>query len=96
MIVTPLLAPRANSYCERLIGSVRRECLDWMLVLNEPHLQAVLDAYVAHYNTERPHRSRELRPPCARADSVARAGEVRRRVRCGGLLSEYYREATAA
>ena len=96
VIVTPLMAPRANAHCERLIRSSRRECLDWMLVLNERHLQAILDAYVAHYNTERPHRSCDLRPPSTRGDPVMRAGEVRRRVRLGGLLSEYYREAVAA
>lgn len=97
VIVTPLLAPRANAYCERWIGSCRRECLDWMLVLNERHLRAILDAYVAHYNTARPHRSLDLRPPATRGDPIPLGvGEVRRRTRLGGLLCEYYREAAAA
>lgn len=95
VIVTPLMAPRANAHCERLIGSSRRECLDCILVLNERHLQSILDAWVAHYNTERPHRSRDLRPPSTRGDPVSRAGEVQRRTRLGGVLSEYYRESAA-
>jgi len=97
LIVTPLMAPRANAHCERWIGTCRRECLDWMLVVSERHLQAVLDVYCRHYNGERPHRSCGLRPPAIRGDPVALgAGEVRRRVRLAGLLSEYYREEEAA
>ena len=96
-IVTPLMAPRANAHCERWIGSCRRECLDWMLVVSKRHLQAVLDVYCKHYNGERPHRSCGLRPPSIRGDPVALgAGEVRRRVRLAGLLSDYYREEVAA
>lgn len=97
VILTPLMAPRANAYCERWIGSCRRECLDWMLIVSERHLQAVLDVYCAHYNGERPHRSCGLQPPTSRGDPVAlEVGEVRRRTRFAGLLSEYYREAMAA
>ena len=97
VIVTPLMAPRANAHCERLIGTCRRECLDWMLFVSERHLQAVLDVYCAHSNGERPHRSRGLRPPTIRGHPVApEGGKVRRRIRLGGLLSEYYREAVAA
>jgi putative transposase len=97
VILTPLMAPRANAHCERWIGSCRRECLDWMLIISERHLQAVLDSYRQHYNGERPHRSCGLRPPTARGDPVATEdGEVRRRERLGGLLSEYYREPMAA
>lgn len=97
VIVTPLMAPRANAHVERWIGSCRRECLDWMLVVNQRHLETILREYRTHYNQERPHRSRELRPPAARGDPVvARAGGVGRRVRLGGLISEYYYEALAA
>src|SRR2546428_1156916 len=97
VILTPPMAPRANAHVERWIGSCRRECLDWMLVLNQRHPTAILREYCMHYNQERPHRSRELRPPAARGDPVvARTREVRRRVRLGGLISEYYREAVAA
>ena len=97
VILTPLMAPQANAHCERWIGSCRRECLDWMLTVSERHLQAVLDCYREHYNDERPHRSRGLQPPSSRSDPVAvEAGMVLRRVRLGGLLSEYYRGAVAA
>lgn len=68
-----------------------------MLVLNQRHLEAVLREYCMHYNQERPHRSRGLRPPAVRGDPVVvRTGGVRRRVQLGGLISEYYREAVAA
>jgi putative transposase len=97
VILTPLMAPRANAHAERWIGSCRRECLDWMLILNERHLRSVLDAYGAHYNSERPHRSCGLRPPASRGDPFSSTtGEVQRRVRLGGLLNEYYRAAVAA
>ncbi len=94
VILTPLMAPRANAHCERWIGSCRRECLDRMLIVSGRHLQAVLDAYCAHYNGERPHRSCDLRPPATRGDPLGpEVGEVRRRIRLAGLLSDYYREA---
>jgi putative transposase len=68
-----------------------------MLVVNQRHLGAILREYCTHYNQERPHRSRDLRPPAARGDPpVARARVVRRRVRLGGLISEYCQEAVAA
>jgi transposase InsO family protein len=97
VILTPLMAPRANAHCERWIGSCRRECVDRMLIVCERHLQAVLDVYRSHYNNQRPHRSRGLRPPASRGDPVDKGvGAVRRRERLGGLLSEYYRQAVAA
>ncbi len=68
VMLTPLMAPRANAHAERWIGSCRLECLDWMLIVSERHLRAVLREYCEHYNHERPHRSRELRPPAPRGD----------------------------
>ncbi len=53
---TPVRAPRANATCERFLGSVRRECLDHVLVLSEAHLRRVLRAYVAYFNRARPHQ----------------------------------------
>jgi putative transposase len=53
---TPVRAPRANATCERFLGSVRRECLDHVLVLGEAHLRRVLRAYVAYFNAARPHQ----------------------------------------
>ena len=67
------------------------------MILNQRHLETVLGEYCLHYNQERPHRSCGLRPPSTRGDPPdTQAGEVRRRVRLAGLLSEYYGEAVAA
>jgi putative transposase len=54
---TPVRSPQANAFCERVIGTIRRECLDWMILLNESHLRRVLWEWVAHYNRGRPHAS---------------------------------------
>ena len=59
----PDRAPQANAYAERFVGTVRRECLDWMLIRGRRHLAAVLDTYVEHYNTHRPHRGLALTSP---------------------------------
>ena len=94
VIKTPIRAPRANAICERVIGTIRRECLDRMLILGRRHLEAVLTEYVEHYNAHRPHRSLSQRPP---ADSDANpptigdvdAARLRRADRLGGLIHEY-------
>ena len=97
IILTPLLAPRANAHAERWIGSCRRECLDRMLILNQPHLESVLREYCIHYKEERPHRSRNLRPPASSDDSsMPTSGQVGRQARLGGLLSSYRRVPAAA
>ena len=98
VVLTPLMAPRANAHAERWIGSCRRECLDWMLIVSESHLRRVLREYCEHYNDERPHRSRGLQPPSSRGDPVLnrRGNAINRRERLGGLLSEYYLEPRAA
>jgi transposase InsO family protein len=57
VLKTPVRCPQANACCERLIGTMRRECLDWLIVLNERHLRSVLQEWVAHYNQGRPHAS---------------------------------------
>ncbi len=54
---TPTRAPQANAYCERLVGTVRRECLDFMIPLGEKHLSRILAEWVTHYNQGRPHSS---------------------------------------
>ena len=63
VIRTPVRAPKANAVAERFVGTIRRECLDWLLIVNRRHLQHVLREFVAHYNGHRPHRALELAPP---------------------------------
>jgi transposase InsO family protein len=91
VIRTPIAAPRANSHIERQIGSTRRECLDWLLILNRRHLERVLTEWFEHYNQARPHRGLDLRTPIARSDPVALSGRVRCNDRLGGLLRDYSR-----
>jgi transposase InsO family protein len=57
VITTPVRSPQANSLCERLIGTLRRECLDWIIPLSERHLRRVLTSWMSHYNRGRPHSS---------------------------------------
>jgi putative transposase len=54
-IRTPVRAPKANAYCERLMGTIRRECLDYLIPINERHLRVILKEFVCHYNRGRPH-----------------------------------------
>src|SRR5215218_8065127 len=57
IVRTPVRAPNANAYAERWVGTLRRECLDRILVVNRRQLEHVLRVYAAHYNRHRPHRS---------------------------------------
>jgi len=57
ILKTPVRSPQANAFCERVIGTIRRECLDWMIPCNEDHLRRILRQWVAHYNRGRPHSS---------------------------------------
>ena len=94
VVRTPARAPRANAVAERWVGPVRRECLDWRLILDARHLQQVLQEFTDHYNRARPHRGRGLDPPLGppppRPDS---SGPIGRRDRLGGVLHEYERVA---
>jgi len=92
VIRAPIAAPRAKAHAERWVGSARRECLDRTLILSRTHLERVLREYVAYYNTHRPHRTLEQRPPLLKPPPVSahdREWHVRRRDRLGGLLHEY-------
>jgi putative transposase len=55
VLKSPPRSPTANSICERVIGTIRRECLDWLIPLTESHLRSTLKLWIAHYNTRRPH-----------------------------------------
>src|SRR5712691_9942525 len=72
VLKTPVRCPQANAFCERLIGSIRRECLDWLIVLNERHLRFILRAWVVHYNHGRPHASLGPGIPDASPETLAR------------------------
>ena len=84
---TPFRGPKANSICERLIGTIRRECLDWLIPMSESHLRAVLKEWVRHYNLGRPHKSLGPGvPDPLNAVSVIRKSESRHRMPAGALV----------
>jgi transposase InsO family protein len=92
IVLTPIRAPNANAFCERWVGTVRAECLDWTLIFGRRHLERVLRTYIAHYNEARPHRGLDLRTPVedpSPAGGDVRTGDVRRRDVLGGLIHEY-------
>ena len=93
VIAAPIRAPNANAYAERVIGTLRSECLDRMLIFGPRQLDRVLREYSTHYNRKRPHRSLGLGVPVPDA-SHARAApvgppHVRRTDVLGGLIHEY-------
>ena len=65
VIRTPIQAPNANAHAERWVGSVRRECLDRLLIFGRRQLEHVLRVYIRHFNHQRPHRALDLRPRTA-------------------------------
>ena len=94
IIRIPVQAPRANAIAERWIGTLRRECLDHLVITGPRHLAAVLREYVEHYNTHRPHRSLEQNPPAGHTPPPS--GPIirpLRRDRLGGLVHEYLQVA---
>jgi putative transposase len=91
-ILTPYQAPNANAYAERWVRSVREECLDHLLIINEHHLNHVLTEYNRYYNCARPHQGIEQQIPESANDQPGQ-GPVQRREVLGGLLHDYYREA---
>jgi putative transposase len=93
IVKTPVRAPKANPVAERFVRTVRAECLDWLLILNQRQLERVLRVYIDHYNRERPHRALELRPPEPQAHARWAPGEIHRRDRLAGLIHEYYQVA---
>ena len=90
IVLTAPQAPRMNAIMERWVGSVRREVLDLMLIINAPHLRKVLSEYESHFNRHRPHRAlNQASPLRALPDSVDTDVKVIRRDKLGGLLHEY-------
>jgi len=96
VITTLPRTPRMNAICERVIGTLRRELLDRVLILGERHLARVLREYLIHYNGHRPHQSRRQRPPDIETQpvrDVADLRSIRRRPVVAGLINEYHHAA---
>jgi putative transposase len=95
IIHTPVRAPNANAHVERWVGSVRRECLDRLLIVSRRQLEHVLRIYMRHYNHGRPHRALDLRAPdqtaaaAPRRDPPVELTGLHRRDLLGGLIHEY-------
>jgi hypothetical protein len=99
IIKTPPQAPRANAICERVVGTLRREVFDQVLIFNEKHLSKILTEYAEHYNRHRPHQARDQRPPMVEMTNTrpitgrADARSVRRQSILSGLINQYHRAA---
>src|SRR5437764_11662752 len=89
VIATPVGSPRANAVAERLIGTLRRECLDHLIILDEQHLRSVLAEFVRYYNEDRPHRTLGLQTTEAKLRPVT--GPIRSRPVLNGLHHVYER-----
>ena len=92
-VLTAPGSPWQNGYCERLIGSIRRECLDHFVVLNECHLLRVLRSYASYYHASRTHRALDGDSPDGRAVEPPELGEVVAYAQVGGIHHRYARRA---
>jgi len=93
-LLTPIRAPRANAIAERVVRTLRNECLDHVVVVNEAHPRALLGEFLAYYNAERPHRAMQLEPPVPPTRSAAPgANRIRAQPVLGGLHHVYERVA---
>ena len=92
-VVISSRSPWQNGFCERVIGTIRRDCLDHVIVLNEKHLRRVLKEYLAYYHESRTHLGLEKDTPEPRAVQPLDAGPVRGQPVLGGLHYRYYRDA---
>jgi transposase InsO family protein len=92
VICTPVRAPNANACAERWVRTVRQECLDKLLILNQAHLRRVLREYQTYYNQARPHQGLAQESPLPRLAPKAE-GPVCCRAVLGGILHDYYRAA---
>jgi putative transposase len=93
LLKTPVEAPRANAFCGRFLGSLRRECLDYMLILSERHLRRIVTDYVTYFNQARPHQGIDQRIPCGPPRPDHPDGELVGLPVLGGLHHDYRRKA---
>ena len=97
VIKTPVRSPRANAFAERFVGTLRRECLDHVLILGAQHLRKVLAEYAVLYNGHRSHQGLLQEFPLREPGRVVDvAGRIERRQVVGGPISEYRRAALAS
>ena len=94
-VLTAPASPWQNSYCERLIGSIRRECLDHVIILSERHLRRVLHSYASYYHASRTHRSLDDDCPDPRPVEPPEMGDVIALAQVGGLHHRYARRLAA-
>ena len=92
-VITAAGAPWQNAYVERVIGSIRRECLDYVIILGERHLKRVLSGYVRYYHSARTHLSLDKDAPDSRVIQSPTQGTVVELPHVGGLHHEYVRMA---
>jgi putative transposase len=93
VIKTPVRSPQANAFAERFVGTLRRECLDHMLILGEGHLRKVLAEFGRHYNGHRPHQGLQQQAALQSGRAVDITARIERRQVLSGLISEYRRKA---
>ncbi|HEX2915482.1 MAG TPA: integrase core domain-containing protein [Chloroflexia bacterium] len=91
VLKTPIAAPKANALCERLMGTLRRECLDHLFILGETHLKRILKEYVKYYNQQRPHQGIEQKLPEPKLDRPISTGKILAFPVLGGLHHSYER-----
>ncbi|MCP4248249.1 MAG: transposase [bacterium] len=92
-VVISYRSPWQNPYCERVIGSIRRECLDHLIVINEAHLRRILASYFEYYHRSRTHLSLERNAPVPRRVERPAEGTVIAIPQVGGLHHRYTRAA---
>jgi putative transposase len=90
IVRTPIRGPRANAACVRFLGSVRRECLDQVIVFNERHLRQVIKEYVDYFNTARPHQGISGQVPIPSTRSGCKTASSREIVAVPGLGGRHY------
>ena len=92
-ILTAIRSPKMNAHCERVIGTLRRECFDHVIVWNEEHARKLARAAVAYYNEDRTHLALGKNTPAWRSADSAELGEIIALPRLGGLHHRYTRQA---